>query len=111
MNFKSQVRNDLKNVFHNPKEFAEETEFWIDGIRYKGPVIIDDSNVIERKKPSSDYADGLNLVEIVMYIPLELLKKVPEQGYQVELDGIFYNIAKVHNESSEIVLYLEALDE
>lgn len=42
MNFKDQVERDLTAVFHNSREHADVVEFWIDGIRYKGPVIIDD---------------------------------------------------------------------
>ena len=40
MNFKDQVERDLTAVFHNSREHADVVEFWIDGIRYKGPVII-----------------------------------------------------------------------
>ena len=42
MNFKAQVERDLTAVFHNAREHADVMEFWIDGVRYKGPVIIDD---------------------------------------------------------------------
>ena len=41
MNFKAQVERDLTAVFHNAREHADVMEFWIDGVRYKGPVIID----------------------------------------------------------------------
>ena len=46
MNFKDQVERDLTAVFHNSREHADVVEFWIDGIRYKGPVIIDDGGVV-----------------------------------------------------------------
>ena len=61
-------------VFHNSREHADVVEFWIDGIRYKGPVIIDDGGAQDRKKPSTDHVDGLILVDLVMYVPLSLLK-------------------------------------
>ena len=40
MNFKAQVEPDLTAVFHNAREHADVMEFWIDGVRYKGPVIM-----------------------------------------------------------------------
>ena len=52
-------------VFHNSREHADVVEFWIDGIRYKGPVIIDDGGAQDRKKPSTDHVDGLILVDLV----------------------------------------------
>ena len=51
MNFKAQVERDLTAVFHNAREHADVMEFWIDGVRYKGPVIIDDGGAQDRKKP------------------------------------------------------------
>lgn len=49
MNFKAQVERDLTAVFHNAREHADVMEFWIDGVRYKGPVIIDDGGAQDRK--------------------------------------------------------------
>lgn len=71
MNFKAQVERDLTAVFHNAREHADVMEFWIDGVRYKGPVIIDDGGAQDRKKPSTDHVDGLVLVDLVVYVPLE----------------------------------------
>lgn len=112
MNFKDQVAQDLTNVFHNSAEHAEILEFWIDNTRYKGPVVFDDIGSGERKKPSTDHADGLILADFVMYAPLSLLKTVPRKGLQVEVvDGDIYTITKVNNEAGEIVIYMEALTE
>lgn len=68
MNFKAQVERDLTAVFHNAREHADVMEFWIDGVRYKGPVIIDDGGAQDRKKPSTDHVDGLVLVDLVVYV-------------------------------------------
>ena len=95
-------------VFHNSREHADVVEFWIDGIRYKGPVIIDDGGAQDRKKPSTDHVDGLILVDLVMYVPLSLLKTIPQKDLNVEC---LYRITKVHPEAGEIVLYMEALTE
>lgn len=79
MNFKAQVERDLTTVFHNSNEHADVLEFWISGTRYKGPVILDDGGAQDRKKPSTDHVDGLILVDLVMYVPLSLLKRTPKK--------------------------------
>ena len=98
-------------VFHNSRDHADGVEFWIDGIRYKGPVIIDDGGAQDRKKPSTDHVDGLILVDLVMYVPLSLLKTIPQKDLNVEIGDCLYRITKVHPEAGEIVLYMEALTE
>lgn len=111
MNFKAQIERDLTAAFHNSGELADDLEFWIDGTRYKGPVILDDIGAADRKKPSTDHADGLTLVDLVMYAPLSLLKTIPKRGLNVEIGDDVYTIIKVHPEAGEIVLYLEMLTE
>ena len=81
-------------VFHNSREHADVVEFWIDGIRYKGPVIIDDGGAQDRKKPSTDHVDGLILVDLVMYVPLSLLKTIPQKDLNVEIGDCLYRITK-----------------
>lgn len=85
--------------------------FWIDGVRYKGPVILDDGGAQDRKKPSTDHVDGLVLVDLVVYVPLSLLKTIPQKGLNMEIGDHIYQITKVHPEAGEIVLYLEMLTE
>lgn len=79
-NFKAQAERDLLSVFHNTAEHADELEFWIDGTRYKGPVIIDDGGAQDRTKPATDHVDGLTLVDLVMYVPLSVLNRIPKRG-------------------------------
>lgn len=110
-NFKAQAERDLLAVFHNTEEHAEELEFWIDGTRYKGPVIIDDGGAQDRSKPYTDHVDGLTLIDIVMYVPLSILNQIPKRGLNAEIDGDLYEIKKVHPEAGDIVLYLERLTE
>ena len=111
MNFKAQTERDLTEVFHNSTEHADIVEFWISGTRYKGPVILDDGGAQDRKKPSTDHVDGLVLVDLVMYVPLSLLKRTPKKGEPVEIGDDLYTLTKVHPEAGEIVLYLEGLTE
>lgn len=111
MNFKAQVERDLTAIFHNSDEHADVLEFWIGENRYKGPVILDDGGAQDRKKPSNDHVDGLTLVDLVMYVPLTILKTTPKRGQTVEIDDDVYTVAKVHTEAGEVVLYLEMLTE
>lgn len=104
MNFKDQVERDLTAVFHNSREHADVVEFWIDGIRYKGPVIIDDGGAQDRKKPSTDHVDGLILVDLVMYVPLSLLKTIPQKDLNVET-GLPVPNHKVHPEAGNRALH------
>jgi len=110
-NFKAQVERDLHTVFHNAGEFADVVEFWIDGVRYKGPVILDTAAAQARKKPSADHADGISLVDLVMYIPLSLLNTAPRREMNVEIGDDVYTITKVHSEMGDIILELEMLTE
>ena len=111
MNFKAQVERDLTTVVHNSNEHADVLEFWISGTRHKGPVILDDGGAQDRKKPSTDHVDGLIIVDLVMYVPLSLLKRTPKKDETVEIGDDVYTITKVHPEAGEIVLYLEGLTE
>ena len=74
-------------------------------------VIIDDGGAQDRKKPSTDHVDGLVLVDLVVYVPLSLLKTIPQKGLNMEIGDHIYQITKVHPEAGEIVLYLEMLTE
>lgn len=111
MNFKAQMERDLTAVFHNSTEHADELEFWISGTRYKAPVVLDNSSAKNRKQLSSDHVDGLFLVDLVLYVPLSVLKRTPRKGESVEIGDDFFTIREVHSQSGEIVLYLEMLSE
>ena len=111
MNFKDQVERDLTAVFHNSREHADVVEFWIDGTGYKGPNMIDGGGAQDGEKPSTDHVDGLVLVDLVVYAPLSLLKRIPRKGVNMEIGDHIYQITKVHPEAGEVVLYLEMLTE
>lgn len=111
MNFKSQVENDLKKVFHDSNVFAENIEFWCNGNRYYVPVTLDYTGSSDRKKSSSDHIEGLNQIDLTMYIPLSVMRKIPKRGQQVEIGDEIYTILKVENEMGELVLKLGMIDE
>ena len=60
---------------------------------------------------NTDHVDGLVLVDLVVYVPLSLLKTIPQKGLNMEIGDHIYQITKVHPEAGEIVLYLEMLTE
>lgn len=106
MNFKGQLDKDLKNVFHDTGTFAEEVEFYYDGKLYNIPVVLDYAEFADRKKTGSDYAEGLFHVDLIMFVWLEDLKKVPRKGQEIEIGKDIYTIEKVKNEMGELTLYL-----
>lgn len=111
MNFKEQLERDVKAVFHNTSEFAEEKMICYSGKYYTVPVILDYEGAQERKKPSSDNADGIFLVDAKLYVALSDINFIPRQGANIEIEDDMYRIVKVGNEAGEIVLDLERLDE
>ena len=111
MDFKYQADQDIKKVFHNPGEFAEITEFYLDNKPIVAKVVLDYSEYNDRKKAGSDNAEGLYNVDLIMYISLESLKKTPRKGQEIEINNEFYTIGKVKSEMGEIILYLERLME
>lgn len=111
MNFKSQLDLDLKKIFHNSGEFAEYLEFYLDDEPIKANVILDYSEYNERSKAGSDNAEGLFNVDLIMYINLDEVSKIPRKGQQLEINNEDYNISKGKNENGELIIYLERLME
>ena len=111
MNFKEQLQRDIKGVFHNTNEFAEETEFYYSGEYYKVPVVLDYEGAQDRKKPSSDNTDGIFRVDVKMYVAFSDLNFMPRQGAKIEIGDNYFQIVKVADEAGEIILDLERLDE
>lgn len=111
MNFKAQVDQDIKQVFHNSGEFAEIRKFYIDGEPKEAKVVLDYSEYNDRKKARNDYVEGLFNVDLIMHISLADLGKVPRKGQEIEIDYECYNIGKVKNEMGELTIYLERLME
>lgn len=111
MNFKDVVRQDVKNVFHNAQEFAEDTAVKYEGTWYTIPVIMDYDGAKDRKKPSTDNADGIFLCDVIVYIAAADLPTIPRKDRKIEIKDDIFKIAKAECEAGEIVLYLEMLDE
>ena len=109
--FKAQLDRDRKRIFHNPREFAEIKAIEYNGNYYKIPVVLDYASAKDRAKQSSDYAEGIYSVDLVVYIDLDDITEVPRKGKQIAVDGDWYNIVTVENWRGEIVLNLQAFTE
>lgn len=110
MNFKAQITSDIKKVFHNSKEFAEVQEIYYNGKLIKAPVVIDYSEENE-KKAGNGNIDSLLSCDLLVFVPLEELEKVPRRGQEIEVSGEIYTITKVKNEVGEVVIYLSTIAE
>lgn len=111
MNFKEQLERDIKTVFHDCAEFAEMKRVRYAGSEYTIPVILDSEDAKDRKKPSTDNADGIFMVDAVLYAAFSDLGVVPRKGARIVVDGDDFEIMTVGNECGELVLGLGRLDE
>jgi hypothetical protein len=114
MDFKAQLIKDMA-TFHNPGEFATETDIWYDGKPYRVPLILDHETAKDRRQLAGDNADGIHAVEVVVYIAQTDIGFVPRKNHNIEIDIagaiMMYNILKSDYEDGEIILELGAFDE
>jgi len=114
MDFKAQILEDLK-VFHNLGEFGTVTNLWYDGSKYTIPIVIDHEIVKDRKSLMNDHAEGINRVEVTIYLSFEDLGFIPKKGMTIELEEVgsinLYEITKSVEEYGEIILELGAYSE
>ena len=99
MNFKTQIKNDLENIFFNMNEFAETHKIDNKSIN----IIIDNDKLIERSK--KEY-DGISVGEILFYVKKEELGYRPEQSRPIVFDGrqMYVFDCREDNELYEIIL-------
>ncbi len=94
MSFKDRVLKDVKNVFLNTDEFAENHDVIYDGKTYeKIPVVLENNTMTEnpnqgrRDFKTTTQIDGIYISSITAFIALEDLGGViPEQNSTVEID-------------------------
>ncbi|MDO4301778.1 MAG: hypothetical protein Q4D26_10355 [Clostridia bacterium] len=111
MNFKEALENDLKTVFHNNSEFAENVTIYYDGQEYENiPAVIDKSSK-ERKKDDDDKELILYTVDVTVYINMSDLGFIPKKNHNIFINDDEFKIVTSKEEIGEIVLELEALDE
>ena len=110
MNFKAQLEADIDNVFHKTDEFAEVKEIYYNNKLIKARVVIDYSEENE-KKAGNGNVEGLFSCDLLVFVSLKELGKVPRQGQEIEIAEEIYTIEKVKNEVGELMLYLSNIAE
>ncbi|WP_113673749.1 hypothetical protein [Vallitalea guaymasensis] len=110
MNVKDLFESDSNAIF-NIDELAENKEIYYDGKSYTLPVIIDYEGAEDRKKRSSDNADGIYLVDAKLYMLYSDFGCMPRKDAQIEFDDNIFKINKAENDGGEIILHLERFDE
>lgn len=111
MNFKDQLKSDLKTVFLNTKEFGELLNVFYAGESYIIPGVIDYTDAQDRKRLRNDNVDGITEIAAKLYLDLSDLKITPRQGASIEVGDDVYKIARSITEFGQIILDLERLDE
>lgn len=111
MNFKESLGNDLRIVFHNIDEFAENVTIYYDKEKYENIPAVIDRAAEDRSKASSDKDVVLYNIDVTAYIYLADLGFVPRKNHNIFINDEEFRIITAKEEMGEIVLELEALDE
>lgn len=102
--FKDIMRRDVKNVFFNKDEFADE--HIVDGI----PMVamIDDMEHIEREKKMKSNMDGIYARQILLYVQSSDFGPLPAFGRLLTLDSRKYTVVDATDECGVYTITLEA---
>jgi len=117
MSFKDAVAADIKKVFLNNTEFAENRTVTYDGVAYSNiPVVLSGLREKDRRTLQSDHGQGLYIVSYTMHLAQsDLGGKIPEKGAKIRVsDGGFFRdfyIAASVTDMGMLRLELEAIDE
>ena len=99
MNFKEQIKDDIKNVFLKSSEFAELHR--IDDIENIS-IIIDD----DRLKEQTLKAAGTYVGDVLFYIAVEDLPAKPVIGQIMKLDNKIHRVMNVGEEDGMFIITL-----
>lgn len=111
MDFKESLENDLKTVFHNNNEFAENVTIYYDEQEYENIPAVIDRSAEDRNKPSTDKDFILYSFDVTAYIHLSDLGFIPRKNHSIYINDEEFKIVTAKEEMGEIVLELETLDE
>lgn len=103
MIFKELMQKDVKNTFLNPKEFGKE--HIVNG--KKMLVVIDDNELIERKKTISQHMDGIYANQKLLYVATSDFKTRPARDSVLWLDGESYRVVNTVSEGSIYSITIE----
>lgn len=120
MSFKDAIANDIKGVFLNLSEFAEERTIIYDDETYEDvPIVLTGLKEQDRSASAKDHAEGLYRVTAVLHCDISDLGGVqPEQGKAIKIsdseEPTFFKrffIATSTCEMGMLRLELEVIDE
>lgn len=107
MTFKEILAQDVRNVFLNMGEFAEE--HIIDGRPMA--VQIDDNELLERDKAGTGvHRDGLYKSRILIYVASADFGKRPAIGKLLRLDGERYRVVDCRDEAGLLSIELLSIE-
>ncbi len=86
--FKDMIRNDIKETFMDFGMFGETHRV---GGKNK-TVILDENELVERKKLEKDLDQGLYQKELLFYVRSEELGELPQVGRLLDFDGKKYKV-------------------
>lgn len=120
MGFKEAIAADVKSVFLNASEFADNLDVCYDGITYeKIPVILNRRK--QNDHAPEDYIQGIHSVNAVAHISAnDMQGVVPKQGCYIKIEDIEragytyfrdYRISSSYCKMGMITLELEDYDE
>lgn len=94
MTFKELVSSDIENVFLNVDEFSE-----VHLVNGKSmPVMIDNNELIERKKKEKENMDGIYVGQKLIYVAASNFGTLPKQGTVLVLDNQTYRVEEAVSE-------------
>jgi hypothetical protein len=102
--FKEIIQSDVKSVFLNELEFADEHT--IDG--KKMPALFDDIENIEREKKMKSHMDGIYARQIFLYVAASDFGALPAQSRIIKVDGKSYTVVDAADEYGVYTITLEA---
>lgn len=115
--FKDMVERDVKKVFLNTDEYAEERDIIYDGVRYKDvDSVLADIKEEDRRQLVSDRLEGLYLVSAVLHCAADDIGgSAPEKGSRIKIrdEGFMreFRVASSICELGMVCAELEAIDE
>lgn len=102
--FKDAVANDVKAVFINGLEFADEHT--INGATVQ--CVVDSDITKERNTPSSsEYANGVYIEQKMIFVAKSDLPGVPVKGEMLRLDGDRYLVDEVQESDGMLEITIE----
>ncbi len=101
--FKDFVAADVKDVFINPEEFAEEHEIGHELV----PCILD--KIITQAHDEDSYL-GVFVNQLTIYVEVGLIE-TPVEGSLLNVDGSIHRVKSVSNEGGVLVIVTEANDQ